>query len=205
MAISTPFSLYEWLVMPMGLCNAPSIHQQCITYALHGLLGCICHIYLDDIIIWSTDMQTQITYTHEVFNTLHHARLFINPKKTSLLQTEVDFLGHHISVKDIEADTEKVNKILSWPCPKSATETRSFLGFVRYVSSFLPNLAQRSTALSDLITKAADKQFPVWTDNHQHAFNSIKQLLVRWDCLTTIDFTLMPENKIYVTTDTSDT
>ena len=51
-AISTPFGLYEWLVMLMGLCNAPSIHQRHMTHALHGLLDCICHIYLDDIIIW---------------------------------------------------------------------------------------------------------------------------------------------------------
>ena len=84
-------------------------------------------------------------------------------------------------------------------------QTRPFLGLVRYVSSFLPNLAQPSAALSDLITKTADKHFPMWTDNHQHAFDSIKQLLVGQDCLTTIVFTLMPEYKIYVTTDASDT
>ena len=89
--------------------------------------------------------------------------------------------------------------------PKSAMQTRSFLGLVRYVSSFLPNLAQHSATLSDLITKTADKHFSVWTDNHQHAFDSIKQLLVSQDCLTTIDFTLMPEYRIYVTTDASNT
>ena len=33
-AVSTPFSLYEWLVMPMGLCNAPSIHWQQVSHAL---------------------------------------------------------------------------------------------------------------------------------------------------------------------------
>jgi hypothetical protein len=95
-AVSTPFGLYEWLVMPMGLQNAPSIHQRQVTHALRDLLGRICHIYLDDIIIWSSDMKTQIIYTREVFSALQKANLYINPNKTKLLCTEVDFLGHHI-------------------------------------------------------------------------------------------------------------
>ena len=40
-AVSTPFGLYEWLVMPMGLRNVPSIHQRRVTHALRDLLGCI--------------------------------------------------------------------------------------------------------------------------------------------------------------------
>ena len=38
-AVSTPFGLYEWTVMPMGLRNTPSIHQRRVTHALQGLLG----------------------------------------------------------------------------------------------------------------------------------------------------------------------
>jgi len=48
-AVTTPFGLYEWLAMPMGLCNSPPIHQHRMTSTLHELLGRICHIYLDDI------------------------------------------------------------------------------------------------------------------------------------------------------------
>jgi hypothetical protein len=121
------------------------------------------------------------------------------------LCTEVDFLGHHISAKGIEADTGKVDKILSWPQPKTATQTRSFLSLCRYVSSFLPKLAEHSAGLSDLITKSADKHFPAWTPVHQQAFNNIKQTLVGRECLTMIDFSKLPEYKIYVTTDASDT
>jgi hypothetical protein len=57
-------------------------------------------------------MKTQIIYTHEVFSALWKANLYINPKKTKLLCTEVDFLGHHISADGIEPDNKKVNKIL---------------------------------------------------------------------------------------------
>jgi hypothetical protein len=95
-----------------------------------------------------------------VFKALRKVKLYINPKKTNLLCTEINFLGHHISAKSIEADQSKVDKILSWPQPKSATQMRSFLGLVRYVSSFLLNLADHTATLSSLITKAADKNFP---------------------------------------------
>ena len=52
-AVNTPWGLYEWVVMPMGIRNAPSIHQRRVTSALRPWIGRICHIYLDDIVIWS--------------------------------------------------------------------------------------------------------------------------------------------------------
>ena len=56
-AITTPFGLYEWLVMPMDIKNTPAIHQQRVTVALHDHIRKICHIYLDDIIIWSNNLE----------------------------------------------------------------------------------------------------------------------------------------------------
>lgn len=52
-AVTTPFGLYEWTVMPQGCQNAPATHQQRMFQALRHLVGTICHIYLDDIVIWS--------------------------------------------------------------------------------------------------------------------------------------------------------
>ena len=48
----TLFGLWEWVVMPMALQNSPAMHQWWVTMALWGLIGHICHVYLDDIIIW---------------------------------------------------------------------------------------------------------------------------------------------------------
>jgi hypothetical protein len=57
LAVHTPFGKYEWTVMPMGVCNAPAVHQRCMTTALQHLIGKICHVYLDDIIIWSQTLE----------------------------------------------------------------------------------------------------------------------------------------------------
>jgi len=204
MAVRTLFGLYEWLVMPMGLCNSPVIHQRCVTAALQAHIGKICHIYLDDIVIWSDSVEDHIWDVHAVLSALWAAQLYINEKKTNLFQTEIKFLGHKISARGIEADSKKLDTILSWPRPKTATQTRSFIGLVHYISAFLPNLAEHTAAMAELITKDADCHFPAWTEQHQHAFDSIKKLVVSRDCLTAIDLSMMPEYKIYVTTDTSD-
>ena len=69
----------------------------------------ICHIYLDDIVIWSDSIEEHIA---NVMNALREARLHVNWKKTKLFCEEVDFLGHHISQCRVEADKGKVAKIL---------------------------------------------------------------------------------------------
>jgi hypothetical protein len=121
-AVTTPFGLYEWLTMPMGLRNSPPIHQRRMTLALHKLLGKICHIYLNDIIIWSDTIEQHTEHIRMVLATLRKAKLYCNLKKCHFFLLELDFLGHHISTCRIEANTSKVNKILQWPVPKNTTD-----------------------------------------------------------------------------------
>lgn len=93
---------------------------------------------------------------------------------------------------------------MNWPIPKSATESRSFLGLVRYLADFLPSLAEYMGTLTELTMKEAKKKFPAWTNRYQTAFDAIKSIVVSRECLTTIDLSLLPEYKIFVTTDASD-
>jgi Reverse transcriptase (RNA-dependent DNA polymerase) len=69
-AVTTPFRLYEWLAMPMGLRNSPAIHQRRMTAALREHLGRICHIYLDDIVIWSNTVAEHIKHIDAVMCTV---------------------------------------------------------------------------------------------------------------------------------------
>lgn len=203
-AVTTPFGTYEWCVMPMGFRNSPSIHQRRVTNALRPFIGKICHIYLDDIVIWSDNMEEHIENIRKIMNALKEARLYVNRKKTKLFCDEIDFLGHHISQRGIEADKGKVSRIVDWPTPKTAKEVRKFLGLVRYLSAFLPKLAKQSDILDRLTWKECDKNFPEWTQKYQDAFDAIKSIVISRDCLTVIDHSKTPENKIFVTTDASD-
>lgn len=204
LAIHTPWGKYEWTVMPMGVRNAPAVHQRHMTATLRHLIGDICHVYLDDIIIWSQDTKEHEENVRKVLDALRTAHLYCSLKKTTLFNSEIDFLGHHISACRIEADRSKVARILDWPRPKKATEVRSFLGMVRYLAEHLPNVAKHARILNALTTKAAELKFPQWSKTHEDAFVAIKQLVVSPKCLTTIDHDNPGDNKIYLTCDTSD-
>jgi hypothetical protein len=202
-AVSTPFGLFEWLAMPMGLRNSPPIHQRRVTAALRDLIGKICHIYLDDIIIWSQTLDEHHAHIRLVLEALRKAKLYCNSKKCQFYLLEVDFLGHHISARGIEANSSKVDKILDWPVPKSVTDVRSFLGLVRYIAQYLPKLADFTVVLTPLTTKEAWKHFPQWTSEHQTAFEAIKAVVVSRECLTVIEHDNPGDNNIYVTCDAS--
>ena len=114
-AVTTPFSLYKWTAMPQGLKNVPPIHQCQMNAALRPLIGKICHIYIDDIIIWSDMVAEHVKHIDMVMKVLIMARLFCNPKKCDFFLMEMDFLGHHISAQGIKPNTSKIQKILDWP------------------------------------------------------------------------------------------
>ena len=203
-AVTTPFGLYEWTVMPMGYRNAPSIQQRRVIAALRKYLGKICHIYLDDIIVCSQDIVEHEKNVQLILQALIDAKLYCNKKKSRLFSFRVNFLGHMISQDGIEADEKKAEKIENWPVPTNATETRAFLGLMRYLNVFLPKLAVQSDILLVFITKETEKKFPEWRPKHQLAFDTIKAIVTSWECLTSINHENMGQNKIFVTTDASD-
>ena len=203
-AVNTPWGLYEWVVMPMGIKNAPAIHQRRVSTALRPYIGKICHVYLDDIVVWSRSLTDHEQNVTTILNALRLNKLYCNPKKTMLFCKEIKFLGHRISQDGIEVDEGKADRITQWPTPTSTKQVRSFLGLVRYLAVFLPKLAEHTCVLDELTKKEYNREFPPWTTRHQAAFDSIKQLATSTTCLVTIDPTTMPENKIFVTTDASD-
>lgn len=204
-AVTTPFGNYEWLVLPMGFRNAPSIHQRRVASALAPLIRKICHVYMDDIIIWSQNEQEHIDNCRKVMDLLSKARLYLNKRKTQLFCSEVTFLGHKISQAGIEADSDKVSKILDWPRPKSATDVRRFLGLTCYIASFLPHLTVHTRVLNSLTSKECECNFPAWNDDYDNAFQGVKDIVVSRECLMVIDYDNLNENKIFITMDASDT
>ena len=106
--VTTPFGLYEWTVMPQGLKNALPIHQQRMNSALHEHIGKFCHIYINDIVIWSNSIDEHKQHINIIMKALESAKLFCNKKKCKIFLLELDFLGHHISACRIEPNASKV-------------------------------------------------------------------------------------------------
>ena len=69
-AIKTPFGLYEWTVMPQGLCNAPASFQRFMNYVLREYIGKICAVYQDDIAIFSKSIEEHKQNVHLILQAL---------------------------------------------------------------------------------------------------------------------------------------
>ncbi|SGY54057.1 BQ5605_C006g03834 [Microbotryum silenes-dioicae] len=69
-AVATPWGLFEWVVMPMGLSNAPATHQHRVNKALSSLIGKSCFAYLNDITIFSNTIEEHRTHVKEFINSL---------------------------------------------------------------------------------------------------------------------------------------
>ena len=80
-AIKTPFGLYEWIVMPQRLCNAPAIFQRYMNYILREYIGKFCAVYQDDIAIFSNSVEEHKQHVIEVLEQLRKVGLYLKRKK----------------------------------------------------------------------------------------------------------------------------
>ena len=173
-AFITPHGLFEWRVMPFGLCNAPGTFERLMELILRGLHWKTCLIYLDDIIVFGTTFQENLERLEEVFLRLAKTGLKLKPVKCNLFQKEVAYLGHIVSQRGISTDPAKTDMVRQWPTPTSATEVRSFLGLASYYRRFMPQFAQVAHPLHQLTER--DMDF-AWSEACQQAFDQLKTML----------------------------
>jgi len=155
-AFKTPFGLFEWLMMPQGLCNTPATWQRFMNWILRKYVGKICHVYIDDITIFLDSLSEHHQNVRLVLQALQDAGIILSSSKSCLYTDEIEFLGHIISSRGIEVGPFKVQKILDWPVPRSPAEIRAYNGLVNYIADFIPALAERSTILSCLTRKRVE-------------------------------------------------
>ncbi|KAF8700885.1 hypothetical protein RHS03_06604, partial [Rhizoctonia solani] len=128
-AFCTNLGLFEYLVMPFGLKNAPATFQALIQDILCNLLDFICVVYLDDILIFSCSESKHINHVKAVLDCLQTHRLYANAKKCKFHWSKVKYLGYLLTVNGISMHPSKLDSIASWPVPCSVKDIQSFLGF----------------------------------------------------------------------------
>ena len=196
-AFCTQEGLFQFNVMPFGLCNAPATFQRLMDCVLAGLQWTSCLVYIDDVIIMGKSFESHLHNLQQVFDRLRQAGLKLHPYKCQFLQHEVRFLGHIVSANGVSPDPDKTVKVKDWPTPTSRQETQQFLGLANYYRRFIKDFATIAKPLHKLTEK---KQSFKWTYECQQAFAQLKHLLTTAPILALPDWS----RPFIVDTDASD-
>ena len=136
-AFVTKKGLFQFKVMPFGLCNAPATFERLVETILSGLQWEICLIYLDDIIVIAKSFDEMMQNLEKIFSRLKEAGLKLKSSKCLLFSETVEYLGHVISNQGVATDPKKIEAVRDWPEPCNVTEMRSFLGLSSYYRIFI--------------------------------------------------------------------
>lgn len=184
-AFSTPLGHLHFLRMPFGLKGAPATFQRLMDNTLAGLLGSDCFVYLDDIVVYSQNIQEHLQKLNRIFERISNAKLKLQPEKCNFFKKEIIYLGHKCTAKGCEPDPEKTSAIQNIQKPENIKQVQSFLGIANYYRRFIPNFSKTSLPLVKLTRKQVRFN---WNQECEEAFNKLKQTLISNNVLAYPDF-----------------
>ncbi|GFX63475.1 retrovirus-related Pol polyprotein from transposon 17.6 [Trichonephila clavipes] len=173
-AFTSGQGLWQFKVMPFGLCNAPATFECLMETVLKGLTFEACLIYLDDVIIGGRTFEEHLQNIRKVLSKLSDANLKLNPSKCKFFQKEVNYLGHIISAEGVRTDPKKVFAVKNWKRPENLCELRSFLGLCTYYRKFVKGFSNIARPLHKL---TESKQKFQWTKDCEDSFLQLKEAL----------------------------
>ena len=162
-----------------GLKNAPSKFCELIADLIQGLETFV-FAYLDDFIVFSESFTEHLSHLKRLFSRINEFGLFVNVKKCVFAKQEVTFLGHTFSVEGMKPLQDKVQAIRQMKQPTTIKEVRRFLGCVNYYRPFLPNLAEATAPLTELLSvkRGTPKSTKIcWENRQQQSFQKCINLL----------------------------
>lgn len=196
-AFSTENGHYEFSRMPFGLKTAPATFQRAMDNVLRGLQGIHCLVYLDDILIYSSNLSDHIMKLRTVFDRLRQTNLKIQLDKSEFLRKEILYLGHAITNEGLKPNNDKIQTVIDYPIPKTQTEIKRFLGFLGYYRRFIKDFSKITQPMSACLKKGRKV---VLDEKYVESFQKSKEQLINSPILQFPDMT----KPFILTTDASD-
>ena len=150
-----------------------------------GNLDKFIGVYLDDILIFSRNMDEHWQHLRWALEQLRKAKLYGRLHKCEFLKDQVDYLGFEVSPRGIQASPDKVRAIIEWLRPKSVHDVRSFLGLASYYRRFVRGFSEMARPLTALTRAGVEWD---WSAAQHQAFNRLKLALTTAPVLKLLDF-----------------
>lgn len=171
--------------MPFGLCNAAQtlcrLMDKVVPHQFHDRV----FVYLDDLLVTSSEFDEHLELLDEIAKRLHAARLTINVEKSKFVQKSIDYLGYVVGEGTLSPNPDKVHAIAEFPAPKTVKQVRRFLGITGWYRRFIANYSTIATPLCELTGK--NKKF-VWSADARTSFETLKTALLSAPVLKQPDF-----------------
>ena len=182
--IVLPWGKYEYLRLPMGLCNSPDIFQEKMSTLMQDLE--FVRAYIDDLLaITSGSFDDHLEKLDVVLAKLREAGLKVNATKSFFARPELEYLGYWITRNGIRPTSKKINAISNIAPPKTKKELRSFIGMVNYYRDMW---IRRSHVLAPLAALTSKTTKWKWGPEEQEAFNTMKRVISKETMLAYPDF-----------------
>jgi hypothetical protein len=175
-AFVTSQGLFEYNVLPMGLCNSPGVFMALMNDTFREYLDKFVLVFLDDIIVYSDTLEEHERHLRAALQKLREKRLYAKLSKSTLCRTEVEFLGHYVGRDGLRVMEDKIEAVSRWPVPTSMRELRAFLGLSGYYRRFVRGFSEIALPLTEL-TRNATHQRLQWGARQQVAFVRLKGAL----------------------------
>ena len=170
MVVTTPFGLFEFMIMPFGLKNAAQAFQRLMDKVWQG--SARVFVYLYDILVASEDRHQHIRDLTELFGRLEDHGLVIKRTKCVLGVSSIDFLGHHVNAKGIVPLPEKVRAIRDFPRPSTVRGLKEFLGMIHFYHRLVPHVAEILVPMHAALAGRKRLASLVWTPEMENAFTA---------------------------------
>ncbi|KAG2198945.1 hypothetical protein INT46_006337, partial [Mucor plumbeus] len=118
--------------------------------------------------------EEHLDHLKQIFDRMIEVNMKLNPNKYVLFKNKLDFLGFEVSTKDISPIKSKVEAILQTNAPKDKTGVRAFINMIGFYRRHIPQFAQRTFALTNLLKKNAAF---IWESGHQIEFEGLTETL----------------------------
>jgi transposase InsO family protein len=187
---------YEYVRMPLGICNGPAVFQRLMDKVLGKLRFGRIICFMDDLLIATKSIEENMQCLESVLKVLQENGLTINLEKCNFFQNKINFLGYEISNEGIRPGTKKLSAIKDYPTPVNVHQVRQFLGLVNYFRKFVKNCAILCRPLTKLLKKGIAWE---WGEEQNKTVNALKNELLTNSLLTIFD----PKLPIILYTDAS--